>query len=51
MSGVDDTASDPNLYAAEYVFGTLDPGERAAMIRAFATDADAAGGRAGGGMP
>lgn len=38
MSGVDDTASDPDLRAAEYVLGTLDPGERAAMATAITTD-------------
>ncbi|MCJ2125190.1 anti-sigma factor domain-containing protein [Methylobacterium sp. J-077] len=38
MSGVDDTASDPDLRAAEYVLGTLDPGKRATMTRAIVTD-------------
>ena len=38
-----DPGSDPDLRAAEYVLGTLDPGERAAMVHALATDADAAG--------
>ncbi|MCJ2125982.1 anti-sigma factor domain-containing protein [Methylobacterium sp. J-077] len=33
-----DPGSDPDLRAAEYVLGTLDPGERAAMAGALATD-------------
>ncbi|MDF2599708.1 MAG: hypothetical protein K0Q54_2531 [Methylobacterium brachiatum] len=40
--GLDDPASDPDLRAAEYVLGTLDPGERAEMARAITTDAGAA---------
>ncbi|MCJ2057220.1 anti-sigma factor [Methylobacterium sp. J-048] len=38
-----DPGPDPDLRAAEYVLGTLDPGERAAMARVLATDAEAAG--------
>ncbi|MCJ2140342.1 anti-sigma factor domain-containing protein [Methylobacterium sp. E-066] len=38
-----DPASDPDLRAAEYVLGTLDPGERDTMARALATDAAVAG--------
>ena len=36
--GIYDPASDPDLLAAEYVLGTLDPEERAAMTRTLATD-------------
>ena len=40
--GIYDPASDPDLRAAEYVLGTLDPEERAAMARTLATDTAAA---------
>ena len=38
-----EASPNPDLRAAEYVLGTLDPGERAAMTDARATDAEAAG--------